>query len=44
MDDILKSGPSTSLVSTETAMATDISFAQALNDPTAQPDQVRPGA
>jgi hypothetical protein len=36
----IKSAPPTSLISTETAMATDMSFAQALSDPDTQPDEV----
>ncbi|PPQ88419.1 hypothetical protein CVT25_011221 [Psilocybe cyanescens] len=41
MDDLvnIKSPPSTSLVSTESAMATDMTFSQALNDPNSQPDE-----
>jgi len=42
MDDLvnIKSPPSTSLVSTETATATDMTFSQALNDTTGV-DEVR---
>jgi hypothetical protein len=42
MDDLvnIKSPPSTSLVSTETATATDMTFSQALNDTTGT-DEVR---
>jgi len=36
----IKSPPATTLVSTESATAADVSFAQALNDPNIQPDEV----